>query len=108
MCDRRLAERGAVHLASIVLATQHGEGGGGSAEKDRKAQGESATAQRSGYGLFGTCKDRRAEEKMWQKKEAREENMFVWKAQSMRMTAFDVRLKTGMSKENKKSSHENK
>lgn len=106
VCGGGLAERGAVHLAGIVLAAQHRECVESSKEENTKAQKESATAQSSGCGLFGPCNSRKAEEKMWQKKEAREEKRFVWGVQNLRMNGFDMRQRTGMNSENEKKSSE--
>lgn len=102
-------ERGTVHLASFVHAAQHGEGRKGGAEKEMRTQEQSAIEQYSGYRPSCTGKDRKANQNHWQKKEAVKEKKFVWKCQDMRMTAFDVRLKTGINrKENEENNLGNK
>lgn len=98
VCGGELAERGAVHLAGMVLAAQHTEG----SKENTRAQRESATAQSSRHGLFGPCSDRKAEEEKWRDKEARDEKNFVWHVQNLRMNAFDAKLNAGMHKDEEK------
>lgn len=98
VCGGELAERGAVHLAGMVLAAQHTEG----SKENTRAQRESATAQSSRHGLFGPCSDIKKKEKRLRKKEAENEKKLLWRLQNLRMNAFDARLNAGMHKDEEK------